>query len=90
MKSAVAFQAHTAQKRKYFNYWLTGAKLAGWNKAEPPGWPNSVATGCRLVIGLVLAMMPPDGEADASVGVAAREASEFCGWANGCEITSRS
>lgn len=41
---------------------LAGAKLAVW-KADESDWPNNEATGCRLVIGLVLTVMPPEAGA---------------------------
>jgi len=57
MKSAAAFQARTARSGILFYFGQlpvpAGAKLAAWNNAGF-GWPNIVATGWRLVTGLVL------------------------------------
>jgi hypothetical protein len=73
MKSAAVFQALAAQSGNYFKpaYRPDGMKLAGWNIAFC-AWPKTAATGCKLISGFVLTLIPElsaGATTDASCGI---------------------
>ena len=77
MKSAVAFQAHTAQSGNIFKpaYWPDVVNEAGWNRGLGSEELNKVAIGCRLTMEFVLMEIP---EAPAGNKVAEAK-SPLCG-----------